>query len=338
MVFGLLRGLDKDWLAGTLKGLGIRPDLTIFVDTSFTELLKRSDIASFISSNAMNSGLDIGFTRDIETSFEFYQRNSMEIYRQQAHADKLPTIDGSKPVKELFEPVKSLVSDALSLSKEDKKEDEVLSGVLELYHLHNGYFEHAQKVRYFAKVIFDETKDLHGMSKKARNLLEYSALLHDIGRSVVGAPGHEKESFRIIMEHDFKRLSSKKKRIIAITALFHNGEEESLKYSTMWKLRPEEQLVVRRLSAILRIADALDATNKQVIGKLRLHREFIGTDNQASLILDINSVSSAKQELKAVLCKKDLFEKEFKIAVLTDKNRTERLISKTVLKNPGLFE
>ncbi len=149
-----------------------------------------------------------------------------------------------------------------------------------------------------------------------------------MGRSVVGARDHEKQSYRIIMDYDFTELSKREKRIIAVASLFHNGHSRSFDLSRLWKLRSEEQAAAMRLAAILRIADGLDATNKQVVVRLRIDRTRFGDAAEQAVILDLNCVNNAKAEIKAVLTKKDLFEELFGRSLLIDTNRMERILAK----------
>jgi len=330
LVCGLLRYMDKEWLVETLKGFGIRPDLTIYIDTPYEILLERIDFATLLNADSIYAGLDIGFTRDVETSFDFYQRNALTAYRKIVEAHNIPIIQGSRNQSELYKPVSKLVSDSLDFVTDRLPIDKGLKEVLELYHLHNGYFEHAQKVRRFAVQIFDAVQDIHRLNSRARRLLEYAALLHDAGRSV-DSDNHEKHSYKIIMDYDFTELSKHEKRIVAIIALYHNGSAGSLDCLRQWKLSAEEQLAARMLASILRIADALDSSDKQVVAKLRLLRE------RGALILDINSVNKAKAERKSVLNKKDMFEQEFGLDVLVDRNRTERIKTKGKKSGRGLF-
>ncbi len=290
----LSSNFDRDWLVENLKGFAYRPDAAVFIDCPDNTDLKMSNL-----------------------------------YKPFAEADGIPIVAENEDPSELYAPIIDIVAGTIGIDPKTKAIDKELREVLELYHAHNGYFEHAQKVRGFAVQIFDATVDIHGLNDNARRLLEYSSLLHDVGRSM--GDEHEMHSYRIIMDNKFSRLSDREKRIIAICALYHNGSEKSLDNPRQWKLRAEEQFAVRKLAGILRVADALDSSDKQIVLKLRLSREL------NSIILDLNSVNSAKAERKSVLNKKDLFEKEFGLTVLVDRNRAERLKTKSDRAKSGLL-
>ncbi|RKZ29445.1 dTMP kinase [bacterium] len=326
---GLLRGIDRDWLMETLAGLGIRPDLTIYLDVPFETLQSRVDLSSVWGGDSQHAGLDIGFTRDVETSFEFYQRRALDLYRDFAESNGIPTLDSSRPPEENYAPIANFTADTIGFDPAEIKVDKELQEVLELYHAHNGYFEHAQKVREFAVRIYDASADIHGLGSRPRRLLEYAALLHDVGHSE-GAR-HEERSYRIIMDHNFSHLSNREKRLIALISLYHNGPAQELNEERQANLRAEEQLAVRRLAGILRLADALDASNKQVVTRIRVVREA------GAMILDINAVGTAKAERKSVLAKRDLFERYFNLPVLVDRNRAERIIRRGKNTSIDLF-
>ncbi len=316
-VEGLLRSIDPEWLMKTLAGLGVSPDLTIYMDVSFDTLLDRVDLSNIWEKESLHAGLDIGFTRDVETSFDFYQRRALSLYHKLAEGNDLPTLDGNLPPEQNFITLSSLVAKTINMDTENIFIDSELQEVLELYHSHNGYFEHTHKVQEFAVQIFDATIDLHGLGRRPRKLLEYAALLHDIGHFL--GNNHEENSYKIIMNHNFSSLSTTEKRLVALISLYHNGPIYRLDKERQVDLRAEEQLAARKLAGILRLADALDSSNKQVVTRLRIVRE------KGAIILDINSVGPAKAERRAVLSKCDLFERYFDTPVLIDRNRTERI-------------
>ncbi len=329
LVSGLLSHMGREWLAETLKGFAIKPDLTLYIDTPTDILLEKNDLSNLLAIESLKLDLDDDIPRNIEINYDYYHDEVLSAYRKIVEADALPIIRDSDDRTELYNPIIEAVSGEIGIDPDEKGIDKELKEVLELYHKHNGYFEHAQKVRRFATQLFDVTVDIHGLNSRARRLLEYAALLHDVGRSQ--GENHEKHSYKIIMKNKFSRIKKREKRIIAIAALYHNGSVSGLNLSRQWKLRAGEQLAVRRLAAILRVADALDSSDRQVIMKLRLSRE------EKALILDINSVNKAKAERKSVLNKKDLFEQEFGLDVLVDRNRAERMKTKGVKSGRELF-
>jgi exopolyphosphatase/guanosine-5'-triphosphate,3'-diphosphate pyrophosphatase len=97
--------------------------------------------------------------------------------------------------------------------------------------------------------LFDETYDLHGLTDEYADLLEYAAILHDIGYWH-DYENHHKHAYRMIMAADLPALTEREKAIVAKQS--HKG---------FAALRPDDQEVVRQLGSILRLADGLDRTH-----------------------------------------------------------------------------
>src|SRR6185295_12766410 len=62
---------------------------------------------------------------------------------------------------------------------------------------------HACQVAVLALALFDGTRRYHGLGDKERMLLEYAALLHDVGR-VISYAGHHKHSYYLIKHGDLR--------------------------------------------------------------------------------------------------------------------------------------
>jgi CHAD domain-containing protein/HD superfamily phosphodiesterase len=106
----------------------------------------------------------------------------------------------------------------------------------------------------------------------ARSSLLAAALLHDVGKSR-GDKGHHKTSFDMIRAHgtplgwktaDLQRA--------AIVARFHRGSLPTRKHKDLRDLLPDEQKATIQLTAILRLANALDAHDGRI---RRIHLENI---------------------------------------------------------------
>lgn len=110
---------------------------------------------------------------------------------------------------------------------------------------------HIECVRKLAMDIFDVTKKVHGMSKRERLLLELAVLLHDCGKYISILQAAE-SAYNIIMATEIIGLSQKEHKILA----------EVVKYNTR-EIEAGTDLTVVKLTAILRVANALDRSHKQ---------------------------------------------------------------------------
>jgi CHAD domain-containing protein len=135
-------------------------------------------------------------------------------------------------------------------------------------------FAHSERVTRFALQLYD------GMlawgwkppvdADSARSSLFAAALLHDVGKAG-GQKGHHKASFDMIRAHgnplgwnaaDLQRAS--------VVARFHRGALPSRRHKTLRDLLPDEQKATIQLAAILRLANALDATHDGHIRDLQV--------------------------------------------------------------------
>jgi CHAD domain-containing protein/HD superfamily phosphodiesterase len=115
-----------------------------------------------------------------------------------------------------------------------------------------------------------ETANGNGTSSDPRASLYLAALLHDVGKSK-GNKGHHKESANLIQQHgaplgwnadDMERA--------AIVARFHCGALPVRSHKALRDLLPEEQKVIIRLAAILRLANAFDAAHDGHIRRVKV--------------------------------------------------------------------
>lgn len=121
---------------------------------------------------------------------------------------------------------------------------------------------HALHVAKIAVELFDELKKmgLHKGSYEYRALLEYGALLHDIGW-VNGQKQHHKSAFTMIRESPLP-LTSEEKHIVALVALYHRKAEPGDQPEFQALAEPIRD-IVSKLAAIIRIADGLDRLHDQ---------------------------------------------------------------------------
>lgn len=164
---------------------------------------------------------------------------------------------------------------------------------------------HAQQVCKLALDLFDQLQPLHNLGGQEMCWLECAALLHDIGW-VISEKKHHKHSLRLIVNADMPAFTDREKRIVANIARYHRRSLPSLSHAPFSLLSPEDQQVVRKLAAILRVADALDDSHEQRISKIEC--ENLGGEYPFRAETDL----PCEEELKALERKKDLFLQVFK--------------------------
>lgn len=160
--------------------------------------------------------------------------------------------------------------------------------------------EHLAQVTRLAAALFDQLEAYHGLGDYWRELLLAAGVLHDIGLSVAVAQ-HNKHSRRLIEETPLPGFTKRERRIVALLARYHRGRLPSNRHRRFSALGPNEQEAVRRLAAILRVADGLDRTHASVVENVRVERQAGG------FRLLVAARGDARWEVLAAQKKGDLF-------------------------------
>jgi exopolyphosphatase/guanosine-5'-triphosphate,3'-diphosphate pyrophosphatase len=123
---------------------------------------------------------------------------------------------------------------------------------------------HVEQVRTLALSLFDQLGDTLGCEDSERWLLEAAGLLHDVGQ-MVSYRRHHRHSYQLIMHADRLNLSARDRTLVALISRYHRKKGPSRKHDEFMALPPDEQAVVRRLSALLRVADGLDRGHTSIV-------------------------------------------------------------------------
>jgi exopolyphosphatase/guanosine-5'-triphosphate,3'-diphosphate pyrophosphatase len=132
---------------------------------------------------------------------------------------------------------------------------------------------HMEQDAYLATKIFRLTRELHELPQEYEELLEYAALLHDIGY-FIGYDDHHKHAYRMIMSADIPGLDEREKAVVANIARYHRSARPKPKHTGFAALSEEEREAVTKLGAILRLADGLDRSHTNAVQDLEC--EIVG--------------------------------------------------------------
>jgi len=122
---------------------------------------------------------------------------------------------------------------------------------------------HSLHVSKLALQCFDATQDIHGLNLEDRELLEYAAILHDIGEHVAHE-GHEKHAAYLVRHGELRGFSpSEITMIVALVRWHRRGEVRS--DSRTGDLDRYAIQKCRILTGFLRIADGLDRSRHQIV-------------------------------------------------------------------------
>lgn len=176
----------------------------------------------------------------------------------------------------------------------------------------------------------DSSEGANQSAADSRSSLYAAALLHDVGKAK-GNKGHEKESFELIKKHGTPLgWSERAMRQAAIVARFHCGALPIRSHKLLRDLLPDEQKSVIRLSAVLRLANALDFSHTGHVRRVK-----------------IENVIHAKQRSNGLLRKPDRLGKNEALVIsaegYADRTPTaqtvaaERYLLETVLRRPVII-
>ncbi len=128
--------------------------------------------------------------------------------------------------------------------------------------------EHARQVQHLALQIFDQVAAPLGIEPETRDLLAAAALLHDVGY-VVSYRQHHKHTYHLIAHAQIDGFTPREHEVIALVARYHRRTPPKRKHGAWAAVGRADRDTVRRLSALLRIADALDRRHSQRVREVR---------------------------------------------------------------------
>ncbi|EGO63966.1 HD domain-containing protein [Acetonema longum] len=123
---------------------------------------------------------------------------------------------------------------------------------------------HSHRVEKIALLLFDMLGKVHGLGRQERLMLQVAAILHDIGK-FVSLRQHYFYSYRLIISSDILGFSEEDKAIIANVAHYHSKGTPSSVDAHFAVLSPERKVITAKLSAIIRLADAIDRSHRQKV-------------------------------------------------------------------------
>jgi exopolyphosphatase/guanosine-5'-triphosphate,3'-diphosphate pyrophosphatase len=161
-----------------------------------------------------------------------------------------------------------------------------------------------QHVADLALQLFDQTQSLHGYGEFERDLLEFAALLHDIGQ-FISYRKHHKNSRDIINRTMPRGFTDEETLLIAHLTRYHCKAAPAKRHKQFKELSKPHRRIIQLLSGLLRIAVNLDKTRNQRVKSLScqisekaLEIEVAGTGN---LELEVWAAQRDRQVLATAL-------------------------------------
>lgn len=166
---------------------------------------------------------------------------------------------------------------------------------------------HTKNVEELALALFDRMKKIHGLGQRERLLLQISAILHNCGK-YISLTDVSDCAYNIIMATEIIGLSHAERQIVANVVRFNTSPfayyEELSRRSSVSR---EEFLIIAKLTALLRSANALDRSHRQKI------REIGVTVKENALLIFVTSNEDLTLEKGTLESEDALFEEVFNL-------------------------
>lgn len=194
-----------------------------------------------------------------------------------------------------------------------KFEEDILASALAMAKRYKSNKTHVMYVSNLALAIFDAMKKQHGMNRTQRLQLEIACILHDCGK-FINMQNVANNSYNIIMSTEMVGLSHKEREEVA----------NAVRYNTMYlpayqyvkdSLGDASYTTVAKLTAILRVANALDRSHKQKVEKFNMQVK------DKKLIIVVDTINNITLESGLFKEKADFFEQIYGIRPVLKQRR-----------------
>ena len=155
---------------------------------------------------------------------------------------------------------------------------------------------HARAITTLALQLFDESlkAGLHDLGSEERDLLEKSALLHDIGKFISYANHHE-HSYYLVRNVDLLGFDDREIAIMAHAVRHHRKKVPAKQMNDCQELDGRSWKVIRVLALLLRLAESMDRSHAGLVGGVHLSE-----DGDQSIILEFEAKEGCELELWAI--------------------------------------
>lgn len=192
-------------------------------------------------------------------------------------------------------------------------EADIISAAKSLSLRYMSYTPHIDALTAMSTLIFDTMKKVHGLGKRERLLLQVAAILHDCGKYVSFANGPTC-SHEIIMASEIIGLSHLEREIVAYSVLYNTRPLPAYE-EIRSELKHDSYLIVAKLSAILRVSNAMDRSHKQKFKNVR------AAIRGRELVITIETVEDIALEKALFDAKTTYFEHIFSIKPVIKEKR-----------------
>jgi len=128
---------------------------------------------------------------------------------------------------------------------------------------------HSNHVQKLSLQLFDAIGQRLGCTPDDRKLLSDAALLHDIGYHI-SYDKHNKHSYHLIEHAELLGMTPIEQIVVANVARYHRGAEPRKKHRNYGPLDRPVRQTIKKLSAILRVADGFDRGHASAVAEIKV--------------------------------------------------------------------
>lgn len=173
---------------------------------------------------------------------------------------------------------------------------------------------HARQVSKLCGILFQGLREEHQLDPRYELLLRVAALLHEVGL-YINTGSYHKHSMYLIQHSELFGLSRSDVQLVALTARYHRRASPKPTHTVFTALSRDQRIAVVKMAAMLRVADALEASHSQRLHELKFSREG------GRLVIAIPQIEDLSLEQLALKQSGSLFEATFGMPVLLRKLR-----------------
>ncbi|RCS44709.1 Ppx/GppA family phosphatase [Bremerella cremea] len=163
---------------------------------------------------------------------------------------------------------------------------------------------HTKHVALLAVSLFRQLAPIFQLKETDDDTIFASAMLQDVGY-LINYEKHHKHSYSLILNSQLPGFSRYALEIVANVARYHRGANPKKKHGNFTRLSDNDQLRVKQLAAILRLAGALDRSHRQQVSQV----EVVAQPDH--IYVSVEATGDPEVDLWAARSRTELFCKAF---------------------------
>ena len=202
------------------------------------------------------------------------------------------------------------------LKEEHDFEQDIIACALNISKRYMGNKKRSETLERIALNIFDHMKKIHGLGKRERLLLTLATILHDCGK-YISMSNLGECSYNIILSTEIIGLSHAEREIVANVVRYNHQRfgyyEEVAQNATLDR---GEYMTIAKLTAILKVANALDRSHKQKFKDIQVALK------ENTLLITVSTDEDITLEQGLLGGRADFFEEVYSIRPKIKQKRT----------------